>query len=172
MNKLNKGDVKLVCGVPGVGKTTAFHNLITKALKSKGKLYKVGLILFHMYPDLDLVILGHYNGSTFQGTDRMSMAASRDFEKFFRTIKPGMKVFGEGDRLNNSNFINWAMWYGELEMICCETDRDTLKKRREKRNTNQDPSFLKRVQTKVEKHNYHKRFDSKGLYQYLKQCAE
>jgi len=89
----------LLIGECGTGKTWVMSNIV-KGLDKRGKL---GLFRFH-YND-DVVVPGIYDGSIFQGSDKLSMAVTRDIIKFRKWAK-GRVIIYEGDRFTNTNILS------------------------------------------------------------------
>ena len=93
----------LIVGKTGVGKTWLMKALI-EHYKVEKRL-KLGKFYFHT--NGEIVILGKYDGSTFEGTDKLSMAIMADLDLFLCSF--GDKtIITEGDRFTNSTFINNA----------------------------------------------------------------
>lgn len=165
---------KAILGYPGVGKTWAIYEFMKWLLSAKGDsdpmsdvwFRKVGLIEYHEIQGY--IFVGRYDGSKFQGTDRLSMAVAPHFASFFDSIHFDSVVIAEGDRINTMKFLKEALLHGGLERIRCTTDAATLKARRLERNHVQPPAFLKTIQTKVDKHNFDQVLNSDQLLAYLK----
>jgi molybdopterin-guanine dinucleotide biosynthesis protein len=132
-------------GVPATGKTTLMEKVMFN-LNPK-KIFKYGLL--RGYVVKDIYILGVYNkGETFGGTDKLSMAVQKDYEKFIQK-KVGHCIF-EGDRLFTSkNLCNLLLNY-DTKIILLENDEDTLKKRHLLRGDNQSIKFIKGRATKLQ----------------------
>jgi len=93
----------LIIGNCGVGKTWVMKKLIEQHnMKLRGKL---GMFKFHY--NEDITIVGKYDGSTFEGSDKLSMAVMRDVDTFktWCDAKSGI-VVAEGDRFMNKNYID------------------------------------------------------------------
>lgn len=90
----------LLIGACGSGKTWVMKELI-KLLKLD-KLGKVGMFYYHH--NTKVYVLGKYDGTTFEGSDKLSMAVMRDMEKF-KEFSKGKVVIAEGDRFSNKTFI-------------------------------------------------------------------
>jgi hypothetical protein len=92
----------LLVGACGSGKTWVMKNIILQHglnLKAKTK-------LIHFRTNKKICVLGNYDGSVFEGGDRLSMAVSLDFQNFKKIIdKENFMVICEGDRFMNQNFI-------------------------------------------------------------------
>jgi len=92
----------LLIGYCGSGKTWVMKNLIKHHdlnLKAKTK-------LIHFRTNKKICVLGNYDGSVFEGGDKLSMAVSLDFQNFKKIKdKENFIVICEGDRFMNQNFI-------------------------------------------------------------------
>ena len=95
----------LLVGMCGVGKTWVMKSLI--ASRDSWAARKIGKVLF-LETD-DLIIVGKYDNTTFEGSDRLSMSVMTDVPKMLKYIEQQnkMAVF-EGDRFTNSKFIALA----------------------------------------------------------------
>jgi hypothetical protein len=94
----------LIVGKCGVGKTWVMQKLLK--LKSN-KPYKLGKFCFHETDDL--IIIGKYDGTVFEGSDKLSMSVITDLDIMLKYIKKQNKIaVFEGDRFSNSKFINKA----------------------------------------------------------------
>lgn len=159
-----------ILGHPGAGKTWTISHLIDFLVGSGYNHYqrKIGLVEYHDFSGL--VIMGKYDGSKFQGTDRLSMAVSVDFDRFFAKMQEnGVKyIVAEGDRINNMTFFQTAMKYGTFERIKCDPGNyEKLLRQRMQREHVFAPSFLKSIASKVDKHTFDKVMDSDALLAYL-----
>lgn len=92
--------VILVVGGCGVGKTWVMEQLVKKL--KLDTLGSIGMFAFHRNDKV--TVLGKYDGSTFQGSDKLSMAVMRDLDLFYKNCKTKFVVC-EGDRFTNSTFI-------------------------------------------------------------------
>lgn len=92
----------LIIGSCGVGKTWVMKELMKHHTLWPGK---IGKFKFH-YNDY-LCFIGVYDGSTFEGSDRLSMSVVTDLDKFLAWSR-GKTVICEGDRFTNSTFITKA----------------------------------------------------------------
>ena len=92
----------LLVGGCGSGKTWVMKNIIMQHglnLKAKTK-------LIHFRTNKKICVLGNYDGSVFEGGDKLSMAVSLDFENFKKiSDRENFIVICEGDRFMNKNFI-------------------------------------------------------------------
>jgi hypothetical protein len=93
----------LLVGACGSGKTWVMNQLIIEYnlnLKAKTK-------LIHFRTNKKICVLGSYDGSTFEGSDKLSMAVSLDFDNFKKICdKEKFIIVAEGDRFTNKKFIN------------------------------------------------------------------
>ena len=98
----------LVIGGCGSGKTWVMLQLVK--LYNLNLLGKVGMIRYHRnlaLKGIKLLVTGIYDGSTFQGSDRLSMAIMTDLPRFLAYAeKDKFNIVCEGDRFTNSTFIN------------------------------------------------------------------
>ena len=133
--------VFLIIGACGSGKTWLMKQLI-KDFKLD-TLGKVGMFYFHRNDKM--VALGKYDGSTFEGSDKLSMAVMRDLPEFKKYAK-GKIVVCEGDRFMNSTFIK-----GMTPNISIITILDDGSKGRKKRKSSQTERQIKSVNTRVSK---------------------
>lgn len=127
----------LIIGNCGVGKTWLMSNLI-KHLKAD-KRVKVGMIYYHSNGQVN--VIGKYDGSIFQGSDRLSMAVCRDLDKYMELTKDQINIF-EGDRFTNSTVINKTNPY--IIRIMGSGAEGRLK-----RNSQQTERHIKSIATRV-----------------------
>lgn len=126
----------LIIGECGVGKTWVMKNLLNK---TKG--YKLGLFYFH--ENEINIIVGKYDNTTFEGSDRLSMSVMSDLNKMYSYIKKSQKIaIFEGDRFMNNNFIKKCNPY------IIKIKGDGLNGRL-KRGSNQTERQLKTIKTRV-----------------------
>jgi hypothetical protein len=94
----------LLIGACGSGKTWVMQQLIGS---SKTISKKFGLFRFRHDPEINVLYLGIYDNSTFQGSDRLSMAVMKDSQQFKQICdKENFSIIAEGDRFTNQTFIN------------------------------------------------------------------
>ncbi len=128
----------LIVGECGVGKTWVMSCL----LKGQGqKTHKLGKFLFHETPDY--IVVGKYDGSVFQGSDRLSMSVMTDLDMMLRYVHSVDKItVFEGDRFMNKNFIKKATPF--IIRILGDGKGGRLK-----RGSNQTERQLKTIKTRV-----------------------
>tara|TARA_R110000744_G_scaffold97776_1_gene188936 strand:+ start:202 stop:666 length:465 start_codon:yes stop_codon:yes gene_type:complete len=133
----------LIVGECGVGKTWIMKQFIKK---SKG--YKLGLYYFNETDKY--IVVGKYDNSTFEGSDKLSMAVMKDLDKMISYINNSSKIaIFEGDRFMNSNFIKKAKPY--IIKIKGNGTAGRLK-----RGSNQTERQLKTIKTRVKNIQSHK----------------
>jgi len=127
----------LLIGMCGSGKTWVMEQLIQYYVLSHKR--KIGKIYFHT--DNKIMVLGKYDGSMYQGTDKLSMSVMTDVDSMIGYAKDKI-IVAEGDRFTNSTFIKKAN-----PIVIKITDDGALG--RLKRNSNQSDRHLKSIQTRV-----------------------
>lgn len=102
---MNSNKTILLIGNCGAGKTWVMSQVLkNKNLAVRGKF---GLFRFRTNKENDICVLGKYDGSTFQGSDKLSMGIAKDFERFKKiSDKKDWLVLAEGDRFMNKRFIS------------------------------------------------------------------
>ena len=127
----------LIVGVPGTGKTWVMKELI----KLYGCITLQKLKKFWWHTNKDVYVVGKYDGSMFEGSDRLSMSIMTDLDSFLAHTQNKITIF-EGDRFMNSTFI------GKAEPIIIKVLGDG-KEGRDKRGSEQTETHLKRMTTRV-----------------------
>lgn len=92
----------LIIGNCGVGKTWVMNEII-KIFEMK-EVEQIGL--YRYLKKAKLVILGVYDGSMYQGSDKLSMGIMKDNFKAKKLFDENM-VIAEGDRFTNERFIRF-----------------------------------------------------------------
>lgn len=127
----------LLIGATGTGKTWVMKQIIEKLkLLTLGR---IGMFLFHR--NEKVVVLGKYDGTTFEGSDKLSMAVMRDLSKFEAYIGKQW-VICEGDRFTNKTFVEG------IKPIIVVINNDGSQGRK-KRKSNQTPRQIQSIQTRV-----------------------
>lgn len=136
----------LLAGVPASGKSTIFREVrdILFDIQIPFKYKKLRGI---RNENGRIQMLGVFDNSKHEGTDKLSMTVIDDALEYIRNLEPGVKkvVLLEGDRLLNERFIDET----KAEVIIIEASKYTLLKRHIERKDNQPETFLKRCETKV-----------------------
>ena len=139
MEETIKNDVRLlIVGKTGVGKTWLMNSLL-KHYRANLRL-KMGLVYFHSNGSVH--ILGKYDGSTFEGSDKLSMGVMADIDKFLRASE-GKSIIAEGDRFTNSRYIAAA------KPLIIKILGDGAEGRL-KRGSNQTQRHIKAISTRVD----------------------
>jgi len=155
--KINKDKMKLflktngqkqltiIGGLPVSGKTTIMNRIRRKLVSCQQKRH--GILRYEEYKNH--IIFGIYAGKMFDGTDKLSMAVSKDSLDFLKHNTK--KILIEGDRLFNAKFIQGAIDLGyDVDILICVTDSlPEILKRYQKRGRMQDQTFLKGRHTKI-----------------------
>ena len=132
----------LLVGACGSGKTWVMLELIKRLQLTKER--KIGLFWYRLHRDEikhTVGVLGYYDGSTYQGSDRLSMAVMKDCDKF-KTMCKQKIIIAEGDRFTNSTFIK--AFYPYIIKITGDGSRG-----RALRKSNQSERQIKAIQTRV-----------------------
>ena len=103
-----------VGGEPATGKTTMMKE-VYNSMKVTHNL-KGGLLRGHINNDSLVSLMGLYNsGGTFLGTDRLSMAVNKDFQKYVKLRK--RHIIFEGDRLFTKDNLKLIEQHYDLSLI-------------------------------------------------------
>ena len=153
---MSKAEFKVIAvgGEPATGKTTLMFKIIDMA--DDWVTCKPEKLLDALYSKkLNTYVLGKYEkGSTFQGTDRLSMAVQPDAEKFIDTLNyedSDVNIIFEGDRLFNSKFLEHiANNTNQFTVVILEADKDVVKQRHIDRNDTQTEKFINSRKTKLD----------------------
>ena len=121
----------------GTGKTWVMEQLIKYYVLSHRK--KLGKIYYHT--DNRIIVLGKYDGSMYQGTDKLSMSVMTDVDNFVQYAKDKI-VIAEGDRFTNGKFID------KVSPVIIKITNDG-KTGRIIRGSTQTERHLKSIQTRV-----------------------
>lgn len=129
--------VILLIGNPGTGKTWVLTSII-KQFKCLKRM-KYGTIYVHS--STDVVAVGKYDGTMFQGTDRLSRAVMKDYDRFIAEMNDKYVIL-EGDRFMNTKVIEHSC---SPFIIKITGDGSNGRQRRESKQTEQ---HLKRMATR------------------------
>lgn len=144
-------------GEPATGKSSIMLGLMSMiGLQGFTEFNFGGLLRGHYHMERRVLVLGVYEaGSTFSGTDRLSMAVMPVARGFLERLGkdpeffPGWTILFEGDRLFNIPFLEHAAQVADLHAFVLTTS-DAEKERRHKfRGDTQKPTWLKGRKTKV-----------------------
>lgn len=127
----------LLVGMQGTGKTWVMLNLIAKyQLNQK---FKFKQVYYHCNPKI--VVIGKYDGTVFQGSDKLSMSVMADMSDFIAN-KQGQTIILEGDRFTNNKFI--ARFNPKVVLI-----NNNGQLGRQKRGTQQTERAIKAMATRI-----------------------
>jgi hypothetical protein len=151
----------LIIGECGTGKTWVMKSL----LPSKPKHKKLGQ--FRFVETDDYIVVGKYDGTTFQGSDRLSMSVMQDVELFIKYAKSRKKlVICEGDRFTNGKFIE------KIDPVIIRILGDGAAGRA-KRGSKQSERHLKSIKTRVGNIRPHRNVSDSGVaLELVKQLIE
>jgi hypothetical protein len=127
----------LLIGMCGTGKTWVMEQLIQYYVLSHRK--KLGKIYYHT--DNRIIAVGKYDGSMYQGSDKLSMSVMTDVDAFIQNSKRKI-IIAEGDRFTNGKFI------AKANPIIIKITDDGLVGRMI-RGSKQSDRHLKSIQTRV-----------------------
>lgn len=133
-----------ITGRPGVGKSWIMKRLI-EHYNCEG-IEKIGLINYQKGDDV--IVTGKYDGTTFEGSDRLSMAAISSVPELL-LLYPYMNIVFEGDR-----FTNTTMLKHNPTIINIKGDGAWG---REKRGSSQSDRRLRAMATRYDSFSYHYR---------------
>lgn len=154
-----KAKVIFVAGVPASGKTTIFRKLrealfddATEFMYGKARGIERGAYQ----------MLGVFDGSTFEGTDRLSMTVIDDAIAYIQALEAESKqrkvIFVEGDRLFNYRFLQAV----RASVILIDASPEVLMIRHAQRGDTQTEVFLRGRRSKVE--NFAKKYRIGRVY--------
>jgi deoxyadenosine/deoxycytidine kinase len=129
-------------GEPASGKTTLVRKLMEGYNLTP---FKYGLVRGLYDKEENIYFIGVFDGSTFEGTDKLSMAVQPDFVKFLNNRDGGVVIF-EGDRLfNNKLFTNDLPFV----KVILRASKEVIDKRHQERGDNQTERFIGSRNTKI-----------------------
>lgn len=130
----------LIIGTCGVGKTWIMKQLIAALNITNTYTYTTGL---YTYLKKDgIILLGRYDGSVFEGSDRLSMSIMSTNDKIAPVLQQAKFVIAEGDRFTNTTFIN------TFKPVILKINGDGVAGRL-KRGSSQTERHLKSITTRV-----------------------
>ena len=100
-NKKNRNI--LIVGICGVGKTWVMKSLIEEF--GCVDMLQVKLVRYNSNKNNGVNIVGKYDGSMFEGSDKLSMSVSTSVEEYLEETKLSKFNVFEGDRFSNGKFI-------------------------------------------------------------------
>jgi len=152
-----KRPIFLIVGCCGTGKTWVARKLIITLQLDQAR--KLGKMRFNW--NGKIAVLGCYDGSAFQGSDKLSMAILQDLDQFFAILPKGVPVVCEGDRFTNSTFI------AKVNPTILKIKGDGTEGRKN-RKTKQSERQVKSIETRVNNTKEHLAFEnSTKCFEYL-----
>jgi hypothetical protein len=135
----------LLIGVQGTGKTWVMKSIIEQFKCERRQ--KIRSLYFHKSDNADdkkqIIVAGMYDGTTFEGTDRLSLGVMQDYPAFLSHTQPYF-VLLEGDR-----FTNFTVLDKHQRPFVIKIDNDG-KEGRAKRGVKQSETALKRIKTRID----------------------
>lgn len=130
----------LLIGQCGSGKTWVMKKII-ESLDTKPA--ELGLFKFRIDTEKNIAVMGVYDGTTFEGTDRLSMAVMKDVEKLHLSWRKNhFHLITEGDRFTNKTFI------AKFEPIIIKIEDDGALGRQQRGST-QTERHIKSIKTRI-----------------------
>ena len=140
-------DVFFISGVPASGKTTIMKVLRERFI-GEGRQARLGRARWIERADGRVKMLGVFDGSTFEGTDRLSMTCIEDVIPWVRDLQDQIEryiLLLEGDRLMNERFLKTT----RARVFCLTVQPQTLAERHKRRRDTQGEAFLRSRETKL-----------------------
>lgn len=128
-------------GEPATGKTTLVREFKSNYPTAP---FKFGQVRGEYNKESNLYFIGVFDGSIFEGTDKLSMSVQPDFIKFLNWCE-GVVIY-EGDRLFNQSLF--TLEYPFIKVVLT-AEEDTLRRRHNLRGDSQTDTFLKSKRTKI-----------------------
>lgn len=137
-------------GPPGVGKSTAMALLTRDCMPLGCALQPFAYDLLQGPDGTRAARLGANRPGGFSGTDALPMNVQPKAVSWL-AVCPFKLVLGEGDRLGNVKFFQAALVLGwRLHLVGLTASQDELEFRRRVRGSNQNPTWMRGRQTKVD----------------------
>ena len=149
-----------IAGVPASGKSTLFKQVRQRLFEGATD-FKEGKVRGLESTDGHYKMLGVFDGSTFEGTDKLSMTVIDDAIAYIKGLSEHPEkyvVFVEGDRLFNYRFLAET----KATLLLLDANERILKSRHIERGDTQTDTFLKSRRSKVE--NFAKKYNVKRIW--------
>ena len=137
-----------VAGVPASGKSTMMRSVRERLFDGSAE-FRHGLCRGITSKDGHYHMLGVFDGSLFEGTDRLSMAVIGDALSYISSLRAEGErhvVFVEGDRLFNYRFLKES----QAVLLLIDANERVLAQRHIDRGDEQTERFLRSRRSKVE----------------------
>ena len=141
------GRVKFILleGVPASGKTTILRSIREKYFKECSE-FKYKSVKGLVTPDNSLYIVGVFDGSTYEGTDKLDRShAADDLIEYISTLTDDCVILGEGYPLFCHKFVSKEY----VEFYIVHADDSVLHDRHIARGDRQTSSFLSGLMSRV-----------------------
>lgn len=130
----------LIVGICGVGKTWVMKSLIDEF--NCLEMSQVKLVRYNTNKDKSVNVVGKYDGSMFEGSDKLSMSVSTSVDEYLEETKSSNFNVFEGDRFSNGKFID------KVKPLVIKILGDGSKGR-ESRGSSQSERQIKSITTRV-----------------------
>lgn len=137
----------LIAGEPATGKTTLMKEIIKECGPSVR--FKQGLVEGQHHFRRNLIVLGKYDGGTFDGTDRLSMAVVPALVKWLEAQDGANDILMEGDRVTSRSLIDQIKGRYSFAGFCLLADKEMIDQRHQARGDAQSEVFLRGRKTKI-----------------------
>lgn len=137
-----------IAGVPASGKSTMFKR-VREQLFGDATEFKEGKVRGLQTTDGHYIMLGVFDGTTFEGTDKLSMTVIDDAIAYVKKLSASREryvIFVEGDRLFNYRFLSET----RALLLLLDANEIVLKNRHIARGDMQTDTFLRSRRSKVE----------------------
>lgn len=137
-----------IAGVPASGKSTMFKR-VRELLFGDATEFKEGKVRGLQSTDGHYIMLGVFDGTTFEGTDKLSMTVIDDAIAYAKKLSGSREryvIFVEGDRLFNYRFLSET----RALLLLLDANEIVLKNRHIARGDTQTDTFLRSRRSKVE----------------------
>jgi len=141
-------------GEPATGKTALVSGVMARL--GYGVPFKAGLCRGTFFPEDKIHVIGIYDGSVYQGTDRLSMAAQPSVLAWMRAVVSledvgdGRTILFEGDRLFNASLVRETGFFHVRRFFLLSSSDEAKALRRQGRADTKDERFLRSRATKYE----------------------
>ncbi len=157
-----------IAGVPACGKSTLFKK-IRSCLFEGATEFREGKCRGIESPDGKFKMLGVFDGSLFEGTDKLSMTVIDDAIDYIKKLDADAGrhvVFVEGDRLFNYRFITET----KALLLLLDANERVLEARHIERGDTQTETFLKSRRSKVD--NFASKYNIKRIWNNTQEDSE
>ena len=139
--------ITLIGGEPCTGKSTLMRTIISRKNINHKFEYET---LLKGHTNDDYIVVGVYDNSLFDGTDKLSMAVQPVFKRFIAKSKTKKHIILEGDRLFKKSLIKWLSGSEHFfRLIILTAEESTKKFRHIARKDEQTESWLNAKKTTV-----------------------